>query len=188
EDEQAVRQAEGALDHATRHRHRPATIFAVWALALLDLGRARWSEALSRLGSLAASPGSFVDTLVMETAPDRIEAAVRTGRQAEEGEVLGAFDAWVSHSGAAWARPKLASCRALVAHGDEAAMGYEAALGLADDARPFDLARIHLLYGEHLRRERRRADARFHLRTALEAFDHLRAVPWAERAAAELRA
>src|SRR5262249_39253608 len=62
------------------------------------------------------------------------------------------------------------------------------ALELADDARPFDLARIHLLYGEHLRRERRRADARLHLRSALEAFERLRAGPWAERAAAELRA
>src|SRR5262249_47217333 len=59
---------------------------------------------------------------------------------------------------------------------------------LADAARPFDLARIHLLYGEHLRRERHRADARIHLRSALEEFERLRAAPWADRAAAELRA
>jgi DNA-binding CsgD family transcriptional regulator len=187
-DEEAVRQAEGALDHATSHGHRPATIFALWALALLDLGRTRWAEALVRLSSLAASPRSFADTLVMETAPDRIEAAIRTGRQAEAGEVLEAFEAWTSQSGAVWARPRLASCRALVAHGDGAATGYEEALQLADDARPFDLARIHLLQGEHLRRERHRADARIHLRSALEAFERLRAAPWAERAAAELRA
>src|SRR5262249_55434654 len=71
---------------------------------------------------------------------------------------------------------------------DDATTAYEEALELADVARPFDLARIHLLYGEHLRRERRRADSRVHLRSALETFERLRAAPWAERAAAELRA
>jgi len=188
QDEAAVRHAEDALDHATSHGHRPATIFATWALAILDLGRARWAEALSRLSSLAASPQSFADTLVMETAPDRIEAAMRTGRQAEAEEVLEAFDAWASRSGAAWARTRLASCRALIAQGANASEAYEEALQLADFARPFDLARIHLQYGEHLRRLRRRTDARFHLRSALEAFERFRAAPWAERAAAELRA
>jgi ATP/maltotriose-dependent transcriptional regulator MalT len=82
----------------------------------------------------------------------------------------------------------LASCRALVAHGGDASAAFEEALQLADDARPFDLGRIHLLYGEHLRRERHRADARSHLRSALEVFERLRATPWAERATAELRA
>ncbi|HKA26759.1 MAG TPA: AAA family ATPase [Gaiellaceae bacterium] len=188
EDEVALRQAEAALEHATSHGHRPATIFAIWALAILDLGRARWAEALSRLSSLATAPRSFADTLMMETAPDRIEAAVRTGRDAEAGEVLESLDAWASHTGAAWARPRLACCRALIAHGDDATAAYEEALELADDARPFDLARIHLLYGEHLRRERHRVDARLHLRSALETFGRLRAAPWAERAAAELRA
>src|SRR5262249_61634126 len=69
EDEEAVRQAEAALDHATSHGHRPATIFALWALALLDLGRARWAEALGRLSSLAALPQSSPDTLSPATAP-----------------------------------------------------------------------------------------------------------------------
>jgi hypothetical protein len=49
-------------------------------------------------------------------------------------------------------------------------------------------ARTELLYGEWLRRERRRVDARGHLRKALEAFRGVGAVPWAERAEAELRA
>src|SRR5262249_27182152 len=88
EDELVARQAGAALDHATSRGHRPATIFAVWALAIQALGRARWAEALSRLSSLAATPQSFADTLVMETAPDWIEAAVRTGRDAEATEVL----------------------------------------------------------------------------------------------------
>jgi len=188
EDERATPLAEAALEHATSHGHRPATIFAVWALAILDLGRARWAQALRRLNSLATTPQSFADTLVMETAPDRIEAAVRTGRRGEAREVTDALATWASQSGAAWAQARLASCRALTADGDDATTAYEEALKPAGYARPFDLARIHLLYGEHLRRERRRADARLHLRTALEAFQRLRAAPWAERAAAELRA
>ena len=65
---------------------------------------------------------------------------------------------------------------------------FEEALRLGGDARPFDLARIQLLYGEHLRRERRRTDARLQLRAALEGFERLQAEPWAERARVELRA
>jgi len=125
---------------------------------------------------------------VMETAPDRIKAAVRTGRRAEAREVTDALATWASRSGADWAQARLASCRALTAYGADATTAYEEALQLAGHARPFDLARIHLLCGEHLRRERRRTDARRHLRTALEAFERLRAAPWAERAAGELRA
>src|SRR5262249_43314879 len=57
-----------------------------------------------------------------------------------------------------------------------------------ENAHPLDLARIQLLCGEHLRRERRRRDARESLRAALEGFERLGATVWAERARAELRA
>src|SRR5262249_25829988 len=70
----------------------------------------------------------------------------------------------------------------------EAEAHFEQALGLIDDARPFDRARIRFLYGEHLRRRRRRLDAREHLRQAIADFETLGAEPWAERARAELRA
>jgi DNA-binding NarL/FixJ family response regulator len=60
--------------------------------------------------------------------------------------------------------------------------------GAGGNARPFDLARIQLLYGEHLRRARRRIDSRTHLREAREAFEALGAEPWVERANAELLA
>lgn len=53
---------------------------------------------------------------------------------------------------------------------------------------PFDLARVHLLYGERLRRSREVARSRHHLQTALTAFERLGASAWAERAAAELAA
>ena len=56
------------------------------------------------------------------------------------------------------------------------------------DGRPFDEARTQLLYGEWLRREKRKADARAQLRIALETFERLGAAPWAERARTELTA
>jgi DNA-binding NarL/FixJ family response regulator len=59
---------------------------------------------------------------------------------------------------------------------------------LSADARPFDAARARLFHGEHLRRQRRRSDARAELRAALDAFESLGAAPWADRARAELRA
>jgi hypothetical protein len=80
-------------------------------------------------------------------------------------------------------------CRALVSQGEAAERSFQAALatdGLAD--LPQELARTELLYGEWLRRERRKADARAHLRTALALFERLGATPWAERARNELRA
>jgi DNA-binding CsgD family transcriptional regulator len=53
---------------------------------------------------------------------------------------------------------------------------------------PFDLARIQLLYGEHLRRTKATTHARSHLTTALDTFQRLGAQPWAARAGNELRA
>ena len=83
--------------------------------------------------------------------------------------------------------PALATCRALLTEGATATDSTRP-LDRGSDARPFDLARVRLLYGEHLRRERRRGDARPHLREAFESFDRLGADPWADRARTELRA
>jgi DNA-binding CsgD family transcriptional regulator len=130
----------------------------------------------------------FAGAMVMRTIPDRIEAAVRAGRPEAARPALAAFEGWAAGVNMPWVRPRLASCRALLAIGAEATGQFEAALALAVDARPFDLARIHLLYGEHLRRERRRSDSRMHFRAALDGFEQLGAEPWAERARTELRA
>ncbi|WP_158056846.1 helix-turn-helix transcriptional regulator [Saccharomonospora sp. CUA-673] len=64
----------------------------------------------------------------------------------------------------------------------------EAALVEAAHAGTFEQARTELVHGEWLRRQRRPARARAHLRAALSAFDRLGAAPWAERARTELRA
>jgi DNA-binding NarL/FixJ family response regulator len=84
--------------------------------------------------------------------------------------------------------PVLADCRALAAAPEAADAHFEAAIESVDRTGPLDRARIHLHYGEYLRRERRRIDARVHLRAAFDGFEWLGASPWAERALRELRA
>jgi DNA-binding CsgD family transcriptional regulator len=157
----------------------------LWTLGLAELGQGHWADAL-RLFDAAAAEQPLVFTL---TVSDWLEAAVRAGETARAKEILDEFEARVAVSPAArWALPRAASFRGCLAGGAEAAAHFEHALELIADARPFDRPRIHLLYGEYLRRERRRSDARVQLRLALDAFDSLRAAPWSARTAAELRA
>jgi DNA-binding CsgD family transcriptional regulator len=81
----------------------------------------------------------------------------------------------------------LARCQALTAESDPEPH-FVRSIELAENLSPFERARNELLYGEWLRRERRRVDARPHLRTALELFQRLALPPWEERARSELRA
>jgi DNA-binding CsgD family transcriptional regulator len=184
-DEAATRaHANAVLDVARPHGLVLRTAGALRGLALLELGHGRWIEALEHLDALAEMQGALP---AMMTTPDRVEAAVRSGRRDTAEAALSAFEAWAPHWGT-WALPRLACCRALLADGDAAAEHYDEALAMGERARPFDLARIQLLYGEHLRRARRRTDSRAQLRAALEGFDRLGARPWADRARTELRA
>ncbi len=188
QDEDARRQADDVIARATEKGFRLRASAAVYALALLDLGRGRWAAALERLNSVVEGDSASLDPIVPVLIPDKIEAAVRASKPEEARSALPQLEAWVGSSRAVTAQARLATCRAMLADGDEAMRHYEAALGLAEQAGPFDLARIRLLCGEYLRRERRRTDAREQLRAALEGFERLRAEPWAERARAELRA
>ena len=188
QDEVARRHGEEVLSHATANGMRFRASLAVYALALADLARADWLEALARLESLLEGAGAQLDPLAVATAPDRIEAAVKAGRHEIAQAALPQLEARAAYAGARHMQPRLAACRALLAEGDVASEHFEDALRLGGEARPFDLARIQLLYGEHLRRERRRTDARIQLRAALKGFERLQAEPWAERTRTELRA
>jgi DNA-binding CsgD family transcriptional regulator len=120
--------------------------------------------------------------------PDRIEAAVRGGRFEEAQASLHLFERWATETDSTWSLARLAAARALVADGEDATEHFEQALWLIGETQSFDRARIQLLYGEHLRRSRRRADSRVQLREALEVFEEFQAAPWAERARNELLA
>jgi DNA-binding CsgD family transcriptional regulator len=183
-DEQLCRQvAAEALGRATR----PAwnVPWTSSALGLLDLGLGRAESALARLQTLAEGR-KFFHIAATRSTPDLVEAAVRLGRPAAAAEPLALFETWSRNTGQGWTRALAHRCRALL-DGDEGL--FRTALALhEEDSRPFDEARTQLLYGEWLRRDKRKADARAQLRVALETFERIGAAPWAERARTELTA
>ena len=115
--------------------------------------------------------------------PELIEAAVRTGRTAIARAALGRLSAMTVIEGSDWAKGLEARSRALVREG----RGGGAVLRRAVERlgrtplRP-ELARAHLLYGEWLRRETRRVDARHQLHAAYNLFTAIGAEAFAERA------
>jgi DNA-binding CsgD family transcriptional regulator len=181
--------AEALERAAARGLGLPATL-AVNALGLLELGQGRSAEALARFqGMLAAGPGAGSPFFAVYAVPDLVEAAVRSGQPEAAAGPLAAFEQLATVAGTSELLAQLARCRGLVGPDEDGAAHFEEAIRLHDgQARPFELARTELAYGEALRRARRRAEARTHLRVALATFERIGAVPWAERAGSELRA
>ncbi|MFX0573647.1 LuxR C-terminal-related transcriptional regulator [Nocardia nepalensis] len=161
--------------------------WATWALVALDTGLGRYQQVLARLDKAATGPArhGFVWRYAY---PDYVEAAVRTGDPHRADPMLARFANWARATGNPWSLAVLQRCYALLTDGDAADL-YEQALSLHERGdQPFEQARTELLYGEWLRRHNRRAEARAQLVSALSTFDQLGAAPWADRAAAELRA
>ncbi|TYB71068.1 AAA family ATPase [Nonomuraea sp. PA05] len=183
-DEPGTRPAERSLRRFPAHANALVAAWCEWALALLDLGRGRYEAALDRLETATRGPIRHVG-LGVHFAADQVEAAVRLGLPERAAEPLARLEQWAAAARLPWEDGLVLRCRAL-ATGDGAL--YARALELQGEARPFERARTELLYGEWLRRERHKAEARTHLREALERFERLGAVPWAEHARAELRA
>jgi DNA-binding CsgD family transcriptional regulator len=157
-------------------------------LGLLDLTLGRPAEALERLRRYAAAPaGVLMTPHRLHQLPDVVEAAARAHQLDEAADHLARFQAWVEEFSTSARLALLARCQALAAESD-AEPHFVRAIELAEALSPFERARSELLYGEWLRRERRRGDARLHLRTALELFQQLALPPWEERARSELRA
>ncbi len=156
------------------------------ALSLLELACGDYEAALGRLET-AVGPGPQRHTaMAMATVADQVEAAVRLGQPERAERPMRAFEAWARAGRQPWALAVAHRCRALVDGREE---DYREAVRLhGQGRRPFERARTALLYGEWLRRARRRSEARDTLRSALGDFERLRAVPWGERARAELRA
>jgi DNA-binding NarL/FixJ family response regulator len=188
-EQETRRLAEEVLAEATARRLVREASEARLALGLLALGAGR-AEALERLEALwEPGPLPGYPPIAPYATPDLVEAAVRAGEPERCRDQLDAFLAAIEPGHGA-VEPALAErCRALLASGDQAAQHLEEALRLhALAEQPFDHARTELLYGELLRRQRRRTRARPHLRNAVEAFQRLGTPAWAERARRELRA
>jgi DNA-binding CsgD family transcriptional regulator len=191
EGEDAIASAERALRLATTHGLAWPAAIATWALGELKLSRGEATEALARLETLWRGPSRERHPLVaLFAAPELVEAAIRSASP-ERGDA--AFDharRWARATGHPWSAALVERCECLRAPDPETAdEAFARALALHAEAdRPFDLARTHLVQGERLRRERRRAESRQHLRFALEGFENVGAATWMERARDELRA
>ncbi len=150
-------------------------------LSALELGAGRYQAALEaalrgRIGWLVYSP------------EDAVEAAMRVQRADLARGAVEEFEPVAEASGTPWALGLLERCKALVADSG-AEDHYLLSIGQLERTQlRYPLARTRLVYGEWLRRERRRLDARKQLRAALEAFEHMGARGFAERTSAELAA
>jgi DNA-binding CsgD family transcriptional regulator len=190
-DEELVRELTGEmLRWAVPRGITLAQMAARRAGSLAALGRADFEEAY--LEAAAISPPGILASHAphaLWAAMDLVEAAVRTGRRPE----AAAHVAAIREARIAEISPRLAllatASAALAAPACQAGRLFEQALGIPGVARwPFEVARVQLAYGEHLRRARATCDARTHLGAALATFRALGARPWADRAANELRA
>jgi DNA-binding CsgD family transcriptional regulator len=121
--------------------------------------------------------------------PELVEAALRSGDRDIAERAFADLDLAARSSGTPLALGVLARSEALLAGPETAERHYRDAIeSLGTTASLGDLARARLLYGEWLRRRRRRRDARDQLTGALEMFASVRAVAFAERAGSELAA
>jgi DNA-binding CsgD family transcriptional regulator len=179
---QLAQQAEGAA------QERNGSGWGGCALALLDLVRARHKAVAERMARVLDGPLGHT-VIVTFAIADYVEACARLGEPERAAGAFARFDAWAVASGQPWAAAVAHRCRALLAPPGEAEKHYTAALEQhAHGGRAFEQARTQLLYGEWLRRARRRSDAGAQLRTAMGRFTAMGATPWAERARTELAA
>jgi DNA-binding CsgD family transcriptional regulator len=175
----------GRLEATARGEGRGLGILE-WAAALLNNGCGRYAEALAaaRRGCEHEDVGVFERSLV-----ELIEAGVRCDDTDAASTALERLSARTRASGTDWALGIEAGSRALLSDGRDAEPLYrEAVERLAGTRGVVHLARARLLYGEWLRRENRRVDAREQLRAAHEVFGDIGAEGFAERARHELAA
>ena len=158
-----------------------------WVNAVLYNGLGRYDEALT-----AAEQGSaYPDELGLATwsMVELIEAAARTGAPERAAGALRRLSETTSACGSDWALGIQARSRALLSQGESAERLYREAIERLGRTRVrVELARAHLVYGEWLRRQNRRVDAREQLRAAYQILTAMGIEGFAERARRELLA
>ena len=174
------------IEDAPAVDRRRATALADYARAVLYNGLGRYEDALA-----AAERACVHEDLgtCARVLPELVEAAVRRNVRGAASEALGHLEERAHATGTAWALGVRARSAALLSEGERAECLYREAIGLLGRSRiAAHLARAQLVYGEWLRRENRRVDARVQLRAAHETFSRIAAEAFAERALRELLA
>ena len=163
-----------------------AVTYAHRAAAVLYNGLSRYQEALAAAGQAIDHAHVYASVWVL---PELIEAAARTGEMRLAADALDRLAGWTRAGGYDFGLGIEARARALLSEG-EAAQGYyrEAIDRLGRTRGRPELARAHLLYGEWLRRQRRRGEAREQLRTGCQLLDEIGMEGFAARARRELAA
>jgi DNA-binding CsgD family transcriptional regulator len=152
-------------------------------------GLGRYEDALAPASQACAGLPQEMSTLARGTLTELIEAATHSGETELAASAFERLSPLARANDTAWALGLEARSRALLSDGQAAEDAYRDAIDrLARTRLRGELARAHLLYGEWLRRERRRLDAREHLRSAHEMFSEMRMEAFAQRAAGELLA
>jgi DNA-binding CsgD family transcriptional regulator len=163
-----------------------AVTYAQWAAAILANGLGHYAEALTAARQAREDRHLYISTRVL---PELIEAAARTGNADSAGDALDRLTEMTRAGGTDYGLGVQARCRALLSEGKAAEGLYREAIDRLGrtQLRP-DLGRARLLYGEWLRRENRRADARAQLRAAHDLMAEIGMETFAERARRELLA
>jgi DNA-binding CsgD family transcriptional regulator len=161
--------------------------WAEWVSAILFNGQARYDRAL------ASAQRAADETPPLQFSPwastELVEAAVRSARPEVASDALERVMAATAPCKTDWSLGIQARCRALLGEGESAErLHREAIERLARTRLRPELARAHLLYGEWLRRENRRVDARVQLHAAHDQFASIGMEAFAARARAELQA
>jgi DNA-binding CsgD family transcriptional regulator len=153
-----------------------------WASAILHNGLGRYEDALTAARQASEDPHDPPRAL-----PELIEAATRCGVPEDAADALERLSKTTQASGTDWGLGTEACSRALLSDGDAAERLYRESIErLGRTGVRLALARAHLLYGEWLRRARRRLDAREELRHAHQLFTDFGTEAFAERARVEL--
>jgi DNA-binding CsgD family transcriptional regulator len=180
----AVAIIDTVIDRSLAHGQGMHVKYAQSARATLYNGMARYEDALVAAQQASSDPLPWTSSPAVH---ELVEAATRAEHTASATRALERLAATAEASGTDWALGVLARSRALLATGDGAeALYLEAVDRLDRSSVKAEAARAHLLYGEWLRRENRRVDARVHLRRAHDSFSAMGAEAFAERARREL--
>ena len=178
--------AEAVIAEGVARGQGLTTTIAHCVLATLELGLGRYEEARVHALKVFDEDPPYVASMSLA---DVVEATSRSGDGEAARAALARLTDRALATGTPWALGLLARARALLQDSDSAEDLYAESIDhLARSGVATELARSRLLYGEWLRRRRRRRDARTQLRTALEMFEAMGGGAFARRTSVELQA